>query len=119
MPREKREINFSAAELQSAIVNYCMRSNISLPKTRFSEMNIESTGEEVIGLTLTYNAVEGTSREQNMTFVSAKIAVALIMYCRSLHIPIPKKSAKSLVLNHEDARGGITLKIRTDTQEKK
>lgn len=55
MPQEKREINFNAAELQSVIVNYYMRSNTAPPKTRFSEMNIENNGEEVAGLTLVYH----------------------------------------------------------------
>lgn len=116
MPQEKREIIFSEAEVQSAIVNYCMRSNISLPKTRFAEMKVASGNGEVTSLTLTYTPIEGSSANQDVTFVTAKIAVALLMFCSSLRIPIPKKSNKSLSLNKEGSGKGITLHIHVDTK---
>ena len=107
---ETRKLEFTEAEVQSALVTYSLRREIDLPERNIEQVIIgEGTNPTVI---LEY--VPGQpGDESDVEFSGEQVAAALILYCKSQKIPLPRQAKK--VLLEED--GGISMIIRIQWKE--
>ena len=103
MPSEMRKIVFSVEELQAALVNYALRTNKKLPNTTIDSILVE--GKEGVTATIIFMR-DGTEEAKTVGFTQNDIAAALILYCNSQQIPLPR-DAKKLVTPIEDSVGMI------------
>ena len=103
MPSEMRKIIFSVDELQAALVNYALRTNKKLPNATID--NILVDGKEGVTATIIF-VRDGTEEAKTVVFTQNDVAAALILYCNSQQIPLPR-DAKKLVTPIEDSVGMI------------
>lgn len=93
MPHELRKIIFERRELYDAIVAYNMLSKSKLPS---GELQLVDVGEdnEVFAVCHIINVSTGETVEKRLG--ASYIAVALLTYCKSKKIPVPRAFRKSL-----------------------
>ena len=103
MPSEMRKIVFSVEELQAALINYALRTKKKLPNTTIDSILVE--GKEGVTATILY-VRDGTEEAKSVEFTQNDVAAALILYCNSQKIPLPR-DAKKLVTPIEDSVGMI------------
>lgn len=104
MPIEMRKIDFSTEELQAALVNFALRTQKKLPNATIDSTVVE--GKETLTATLNY-VPQGTEEEaKSVQFSHTDLAAALILYCSSQQIPLPRE-AKKLVVPYEESVGMI------------
>ncbi len=107
MPAETRKIVFSTAEVQAALINYALRSNICLPNAPISKIQV-GTNEDGLSATLKYAPTDdGESRD--IEFSEPHIAAAIILFCRVQDMPLPRDARK--VLLSEDNAIAMLMKI--------
>ena len=111
MPNEMRKIVFTADELQAALVNYALRTNKKLPNATINNILVE--GKEGVTANIVYMR-EGTEEAKSVEFTANDVAAAIILYCSTRKIPLPR-DAKKVVVPIEDSVGMI---IKIENQEK-
>ena len=89
MPKELRKLVFTQDELQAAAVAYCYREGMRLPKGILKSVTFGP--EEQVCLNFSTLADGGPSR---IRLTRDQIGAAIIRYCRSLRIPIPRLGQK-------------------------
>ena len=95
MPVELRRLVFSEEEVQAALVNYALRSDMRLPNANIHSLHVYE--KDGISATLKFPAnADGDARE--VAFSEAHLAAAIILYCRVQVIPEPCDACK--VLSH-------------------
>jgi hypothetical protein len=93
MANEYRLIFFDQNELCRALIDYNRQR-----KTPFPPGNLKKV---VIGrqnLSVTIHIDKDSGDEESVTFDTASIAAALILFCKERKIPLPAKSAKEIRL---------------------
>jgi|TARA_B100000315_G_scaffold260282_1_gene320545 hypothetical protein len=96
VPVELRRLVFSEQEVQAALINYALRSDMKLPNANIQSLQVfKKDGISAI-LKFPPNA-EGKAREVN--FSEAHLAAAIILYCRVQDIPVPRDARKVLAHN--------------------
>ena len=108
MPKELRKLVFTSDELQTAAVAYCYREGIKLPKGILKSVTFDA--DEKVSLNFSALADGGTTR---IWLTRDQIAAAIIRYCRSLRIPIPRLSQK--IVNPDG--DGIALLINVQYEK--
>jgi len=103
MPNEIRKIEFSNAELQAALVNYCLRHDIRLPNVLIDRIDV--AWEEEATATFVFSDAKPDARA--VVLKRAEIAAALIDYMHANHMPLPHYAEKLL----EPCGGGIALLV--------
>ena len=88
MPKELRKLVFTRDELQAAAVAFCYREGMKLPKGMLESVTFE---DEYAQLNFSVISEKGPTR---IRLTRDQIAAAIIRYCRSLRIPIPRLSQK-------------------------
>jgi hypothetical protein len=107
MPREDRRIIFDYAETHQAIVALCVQNELPRPFAgSITAVNFKA-GDDKIVVVRFANGLQGTSTtsEYSRDFLAA----ALMRYCRTCDIPIPKKAMKSVEMGGEAVTLQITL----------
>jgi hypothetical protein len=105
MPREDRRIVFDYTETYKAIFALCVQKELPRPLVgSITAMKFKADDDKSVIARFT-NGQNGTSatREYSRDFLAA----ALMLYCRTCGIPLPKKAMKSVELGDE----GVTLRI--------
>jgi hypothetical protein len=105
MPREDRRISFDFTETYTAIFALCVQKEMPRPVAG-SITAIDFKGDDGRCVAVRFaNGLQGTSAtsEYGQDFLAA----ALMLYCRTCSIPIPKRGVKSVELGDE----GVTLRI--------
>ncbi len=95
MPVELRRLIFSEEELQAALINYALRSDMRLPNANIHSLQVYEKDGISVMLKFPANA-DGKARE--VIFSEAHLAAAIILYCRVQDIPVPRDARK--VLSH-------------------
>ena len=108
MPNEMRKIVFTADELQAAMGNYALRTNKKLPNATIDNILVEE--KEGVTATIVYMR-DGTEEAKSVEFTTNDVAAAIILYCSTRQIPLPR-DAKKVVVPIEDSVGMI---IKIDT----
>ena len=105
MPREDRRIIFTYAETYKALYALCMQKEMRRPPPG-SIVAITIDGDDDKKLTVRIeNMQENTEHE--VDYSRDFMAAALMLYCRSLSIPISKKASKSVEFKSE----GVVLRL--------
>ena len=94
MPKEMRKIEFSPEELQAALVNYALRTDKKLPNATIDSVSVE--GDDAISAKISF-VPQGTEEAKTIDFSANDVAAAVILYCNTQGIPLPKESVKSVV----------------------
>lgn len=105
MPREYRRISFDFTEIYKAIFALCVQKELPQPFAGSITAIGFRDGEDkdvIIRFVAGLQGTTGTS-EYSRDFLAA----ALIRYCQSCAIPLPKKAVKSVELGD----GGLTLHV--------
>lgn len=108
MPSEDRRIIFKMDETYKAIYALCVQREIRKPPPG-SIANIKEDVDDKNKVTLRIeNMLENTN--MGVDYTRDFIAAALMLYCRSLSIPISKKASKSVEFNADN----VVLRLRID-----
>ena len=105
MPREDRRISFDFTETYKAIFTLCMQNELPRPFAgSITALNFKAEDDRCVVVRFANGLQETTATsEYSRDFLTA----ALIRYCQSCAIPLPKKGMKSV----EPGDEGITLHI--------
>ena len=107
MPEELRKILFSKEEVQAAVVDYCLRSKIRLPNKNIDELEVRADPEAMVVLKY---ADTGPEEDNEVELSRDQVAAALIRYCSSINVPLPRSAQKVL----QPGDDGISLLINID-----
>ncbi len=107
MPEELRKILFPKDELQAAVVDYCLRSKIPLPDKNIDELEVRADPEAMVVLKY---ADAGPEETGEVELSRDQVAAALIRYCSSIKVPLPRSAQKVL----QPGDDGISLLINID-----
>ncbi|MFP6711399.1 MAG: hypothetical protein VB913_06905 [Rhodospirillales bacterium] len=114
MPVELRRLVFSEEEVQAALINYALRSDMRLPSA--SVRNVKIYKKDGLFASLVYPPnEEGEARE--VEFSEAHLAAAIILYCRVQEIPVPRDVRK--VLTQDGNKVAMTMQVHYGDQPKK
>ncbi len=105
MPAEKRQVIFANDEVLAAVRQLYLRANQSFPNGAIEDVTIGEEG----GCRFACNVVTNNSFRERVTVGEEKLAAALILYCKSRHIPIPTAAQKSLIVVDGELALNITL----------
>ena len=93
MPSEMRKLIFTTDELREALINYALRTQRRLPAASIERVVIAKTAG--ITATFVYAPLDGNS-PSSIEFDETNIAAAIILYCRTRDIPLPRRGRKIL-----------------------
>lgn len=93
MPSEVRHIFFSEHEVKGALINYCAMKEIRIKMDKIESLII-GNNDQVTATLMVEKALYEVP--ESMNFGSSDLAAALLIYCRSHKIPLPRKSVKKL-----------------------
>ncbi len=98
MPREYREIVFSEEEVAAALTEYARSLASNAPLIRAEDLMIAEKGEAPVTVRFGY---------ETRGYTRPEITAALILYARSIGLPIARASRKAV----SGGNGEITLKL--------
>ncbi len=107
MPEEHRKILCAKDELQAAVVDYCLRAKIRLPDKNIEELEVRADPEAMVVLKY---AGTGPEKATEVELSRDQVAAALIRYCSSINVPLPRSAQKVL----QPSDDGISLLINID-----
>jgi hypothetical protein len=105
MPSEFRRIVFGNAELRQAIDSY---DKASLPPGRLLSVKFRDAAHDHLVLTLQQ---EGGKTEA-VVLATSIVAVSLIRYCISSHVPLPRGAQKALTMSGDN----VALELQTGSK---
>lgn len=93
MPDEIRRLHFSNLELYRALLEHSIRRHRTLPSGRILKVSTQAVPRPGFAV-----LIDDELRHENevVHFDLATIAAALIAYCRSRSVPLPRNARKSL-----------------------
>lgn len=100
MAREERRILFDYAEVYKAVYTLCVHKEANVPPAgRISAITVRETGaERAISLKIMNANTEAAFKcDYTVDFVAA----ALIMYCRTCGIPLPRRGVKTVEIDEK------------------
>jgi hypothetical protein len=89
MPTEQRNISFTHREIVEAIADYCAQIKRYLPNCAIKRVEISDNPELRVCLS-------SNTEPEPISFCENELAVALLLFCSKRHIPIARRSIKSL-----------------------
>ncbi|MCH7487729.1 MAG: hypothetical protein IIC04_12175 [Proteobacteria bacterium] len=107
MPKELRKLTFSAGELQAAVMDYCLRTKIPVPKANIQDLVLSDDPEETV--TIQFMPTEGQISEVKLA--REQVAASLIRFCGLNAIPLPRSAQKVLQVQN----GALSLMISMDS----
>ena len=107
LPKELRKLTFSAGELQAAVMDYCLRTKIPVPKANIQDLVLSDDPEETV--TIQFMPTEGQISEVKLA--REQVAASLIRFCGLNAIPLPRNAQKVLQVQN----GALSLMISMDS----
>ncbi len=107
MPREDRRITFSYDEVYKAIFALCVQRELKKPPAGII-MAIETSMTDASKVALRLENPQTNNPVIFLEYSLDFLAAALMLYCRTCRIPLPKTAAKSVEL----AADGIVLRVK-------
>lgn len=111
MPSEMRKMVFSEEELRAALVNYALRTKRKLPNATIEKLRLEE--KEGITVTIIYSHDE-SEEAKTVVFEETHVAAAVILFCRTHDIPLPREARKVLV----PAESSVAMLVQMDHSDK-
>jgi hypothetical protein len=111
MPDETRRLHFSNLELYRALLEHSIRRGRRLPSGRILKVSMYETPRPGFAV-----VIDDDLRHENavVRFDLPSVAAALITYCRSRKVPLPRRASKSLTV--VDRRICLDLTITHDLE---
>ncbi len=110
MPEELRKILFSKEEVQAAVVDYCLRAKIRLPDKNIEDLEVRADPKAMVVLKYADTGLEEAGEANEVELSRDQVAAALIRYCSSINVPLPRGAQKIL----QPGDDGISLLINID-----
>ena len=107
MPEELRKILCPKDEVQAAVVDYCLRAKIRLPDKIIENLEVQADPEAMVVLKY---ADPDPDEPGTVELSRDQVAAALIRYCSSINVPLPRSAQKVL----QPSDDGISLLISID-----
>ncbi len=114
MPQEMRKLSFSQSELQAALVNYALRSEMRLPNANIEDVIVSKENGVAVKLVFTPS---DPNEVRAVEFAQEHVAAAIILFCRTQKIPLARDARK--VLMAEDESVSMMIQIQYEEPEKK
>lgn len=102
MASESRIVTFANAEVIQALLEFCEQGNRPLPEGGVRQLSFSNDPQVRVALE--------PERGNPIGFHEHEIAAALILYCRKIGIPIPRRATKSLQVGQDTV--ALHLSIR-------
>jgi len=111
MPDETRRLHFSNLELYRALLEHSIRRGRRLPSGRILKVSMHEAPKPGFAV-----VIDDDLRHENavVRFDLPSVAAALITYCRSRKVPLPRRARKSLTV--VDRRICLELTITHDLE---
>jgi hypothetical protein len=106
MPREDRRIIFEFQETYKALYALCVQREMKKPPPGMVGAVIQHPDDANKVIVRIDNAHSNT--QQDIEFSGDFLAAALMLYCRTIRIPLPKSAQKSV----EFAPDGVILRVQ-------
>lgn len=114
MPLELRKILFSRDEIRAATLAHCRATGRPMPQTPVTSLAIRNN--ETATVVLHFAAGARMPEPGEVAVSSGDTVEALIQYCLSMRIPLPR-AGKKVLWHVDDALAlMITLNVETDTE---
>jgi hypothetical protein len=108
MPKEDRRIIFDNAEVYKAIYALCSQKQIDMPpQGQIESLKVDDQDEAKIFVVIT-NPHDESQDKASLFYSRDFFAAALMLYCRGLGIPLPKRSRKSVLIKE----GQVMLRVQ-------
>ena len=111
MPSETRKLAFTQAELQAALVNYALRSDMKLPNANIENIFVSNESDTTVRLVFQPNTADEV---KEVEFSQEHVAAGIILYCRSRGIPLPRDSRKVLLVENDS----VSMMMQVNYTEK-
>ncbi len=106
MPREDRRITFSHEEVYKAIFALCVQRELQRPPPGvIMALELSIDGSKV---SITLDNPQISAPVMIIEYRLDFLAAALMLYCRTCRIPLPKTAGKSV----ETAQDGVVLRVQ-------
>jgi hypothetical protein len=105
MTKEIRNIYFSETEIKKALINFSTRNNKIFNIDNINEIKI-NTKDPISVILLVFNVESG--KVDTLKYEHAEIAAALMAFCMTLKVPLPRDGKKALHANDN----GLFLSIK-------
>lgn len=118
MLREVRKLIFSDDLLQQALLSHCKTEGKEVPKSPIQKIRFTprpAGGSSVVVEFMTSNPQKPYELHLNEAFV----LTAMIMLCKSCHVPLPRDAAKSIQATEQGLAMIVSMKVNTDNITKK
>ena len=96
MPREDRRLIFDYEEAYKAIYALCVQKEMRKPPSGAISNVTQDPADQNKFTVRIDNALQGTG--DDVSYSQDFLAAALMLYCRTCGIPLPKKGQKSVIL---------------------
>ncbi len=106
MPNEQRDIVFSENEVKIALMQFSARKGLVFKTENIQDFVINKNGEIAIAMKV-FDAKE--NKTGTVKFNYQEIAAALMAYCMTLKVPLPKSGKKSVTIKDGDMVLNISL----------
>ena len=107
MPIEVRYLMFSPEETRHAIVSFALQESYAATRDDILAMHINGGGHDPVTATL---EVRNPIRNKTIKIDADRLVGALLLYCSSRKIPIPRRAQKMF----EPTADGLTMVLTTD-----
>ncbi len=99
MPKELRKLVFDESELRAAAYDYCLRNNVNIPHAPVQDILISDEDAKVIVLRF---ESEDVNALKDVTLSRDQVGAALIKYCSTIKIPLPRTAQKILKVDGQE-----------------
>lgn len=107
MPREDRRITFSYDEVYKAIFSLCVQRELKKPPAGII-MAVEPSMADASRVSVRIENPLTSAPVMFMEYSMDYLAAALMLYCRTCRIPLPKTAEKSVELGQD----GVILRVQ-------
>lgn len=99
MPREDRRLIFDYTEAYRAVYALCVQKELKKPPPgSLTKVTVDQGGEKKFTFQLENHQDNTTA---TVAYSSDFLAAALMLYCRTCGIPLPKRAQKSVMLKDD------------------
>ncbi len=106
MPKELRKLVFTVEEIKAAAYDYCLRNGVPIPHVPIDDVIIKDSDHSF--LTLCFSSSDA-SDPKRIALGRDKAGAAVIKYCSSNKIPIPRSAQKVLKVDNGEVVMMISL----------
>jgi len=113
VPKELRKLVFDGSELKAAAYDYCLRSGVNIPHAPIDDVLVSDIDSRV--LVLKFSSLD-VNEAKEVHLSRDQVGAALIKYCASNKIPLPRVAQKVLKVDGGEVSMMINLQWAAKTK---